>query len=564
MPFPAVIGPGSRRYGYDFPGPPAPPSFVYHLPVQTPSYTPLVPCLEGAGLNQGGGFDVDEPKVLLITSLASGTTPGGATPVGGVTNLYTGRPGDIPALGPYVCTIVACEGTYNIQGQIRPGSHCSIWGQFAPGGGMIWRGSIIQAVILFGSQHGNYMDFQHLDFRPGDDGTGSDADSGFTDGAAWGGYDYTGATGTGPIHALSCSFAWSRDELCDAYVGNPNSELGFTLCMFAKALDKSNGRDTLSDPIGRHPFGPIMGQGKYWGAVSFQYCGFASIQDRMPSVATLKLNYVNNLIYDPGNTTNDTAIGLRITHDYDASGGPTSTPMEANIVGNLICKGPSSAATFSPFYIPAEAPPAGSTAYISGNASFQFTYSSQSNMLSGSPPTGYVQGSVRTNAYRSGWGTNFSLTISIGTGPNPNDYTTPEMRAFAAKLQLYIGPRPLMRGSGDLAGRVAQNCVNRIDGTTPQGGAVNSPAGVVDPAGWPDDTKRFSPNDGGYPILGSAVVDWASPGAAWHAPLPTFNGKPDNRLLASGVFSNGQSKAGFRTLQAFAYEQHLYVTGLAT
>jgi hypothetical protein len=527
-------------------GPPGPSVW----PLQTTSFVSAIPGVGGYGMDSFGGSGRDGAEgrvtVFLLDDLGTGTVN---APVAGYTRIRAGTLKGFAAVsGPKVLVPVR-SGYVNESGELRAGSYCDLYGQFAPGDGLIFRQTIPTSVVTYGTTSAQHQRYWHLDLRTGDDPGGilpSNRDGAYAGSAAQDGY----AGGSHNLY-VNCAFLWTLDEIVDAYYGLDLAS--FVYCVFGEPLHES-----IHDEggIDSHGYGPILGPGYRWDRLAMQRNLFAHAADRQPMVAALRLALANNLIYDPADTRGNEATVLFLTVDYDAPA-PTSTPMLTNWVANMIVRGPSSFAggVRAIRMTPQLAHPAGSRGCILGNRVDGWTFATQASLLDGGGyPSGWLTSALLAAAWPEGWGAQGEGVRAIGAGDSPNGATPAERRAFAKAIFDTVGPRPGRVHPANRATAIAAQVLAYLDGTTGAGGAVNSVAGTADPSGWPDTAKRFAPNAGGWPTIATVVEDPFAP-KAWHAPLPLNGNAPDDRVLKSGTFTNGRSKAGLTAIEAWALEE---------
>jgi hypothetical protein len=68
------------------------------------------------------------------------------------------------------------------------------------------------------------------------------------------------------------------------------------------------------------------------------------------------------------------------------------------------------------------------------------------------------------------------------------------------------------------------------------------------------------PNAGGWPSIDTVVVNPFDPGPHWQTPIPSVAEGRDTKHT-SGTFANGESRAGYTLLEAWAIERHWAVGG---
>jgi len=536
--------------------PPSPPSM---WPAQNPGGVPFLPATGGWAYDSYGGSGRDgatgRVTVFFLDDYTAGSAVSAAYP-GGYTRILHGNIEGFAAASSPKVLIPIKAGTVQMNSDFRPGNYMDMYMQFAPGNGVLFRQSPPAVSIVYGGATASHQRYWHADFRVGDDAGGIDPSN--RDGGSVGGWDVNGTNL--PTHNtwINCNFNWSIDECIDGYFGG--DYYSFLYCVFGESLHKAqNNKGTIVS----HGYGPILGDGYRFDRLDIQRSIFAHLQSRQPLTATIRLSYANNIVYNPGDPDNNTAIGIQLTVDYDATT-PYSSPMYANILNNMFVKGPNGASSFNAITVdpagtdPTVRLPTGSQGYIAGNAVDGWTYATNDSLRTGVWPTGWLQSSEVTAAMPPGWSGNIK---AIGTGTTPNSYSSAEKIAFATLIKNSVGPLPGKRTPADRAGVIAGHCLSKLLGSGGQGTCVNSVSGTSDPAGWPNTALRFTPNAGGYPSMGSTAVDPFSPGTAWVSALPLNGSAPDDRILSSGVFSNGLSKAGYTAIEAWGIDQHYYVGG---
>lgn len=542
-------GVGDGAPGFDGSNDGSPPG-ASTWPLQATPFVSSIPGVGGYGMDSFGGSGRDGVEgrvtVFLLSDLGTGTVN---DQVVGYTRIREGTlKGFAAVAGPKVLVPVR-SGYVNESGELRAGSFCDLYGQFAPGDGLVFRQTIPTSVVTYGTTSAQHQRYWHLDLRAGDDAGGvipSNRDGAYAGSAAQDGY----AGGSHNLY-VNCAFLWTLDEIVDAYYGLDLAT--FVYCVFGEPLHKSIHDD---GGIDSHGYGPILGPGYRWDRLSMQRNLFAHAADRQPMVAALRLAIANNLVYDPADTSGNEATVLSLTVDYDAPS-PTKTPMLTNWVSNMIVRGPSSyAASVRPIRMPPElAHPVGSRGCVLGNRVDGWTFASQASLLTGGGyPSGWLASALLLAAWPEGWGAQGEGLRAIGVGDSPNGASLADRRAFAKAIFDTVGPRPGRSHPANRATAIAAQALAYLDGTTGAGGAVNSVDGNADPSGWPDVSKRFAPNAGGWPAIATVTENPFAP-KAWHAPLPLNGNAPDDRVLKSGIFSNGRSKVGLTAIEAWALEE---------
>lgn len=538
--------------------------FTSDFPLQSVGYVSMVPGSSGFGYENYGGSGRDgatgRVTVVLINDFTAGTA---CDAVPGYTRIYEGNiQCCVSTAGPKACIPVA-EGVIDLDSDVRLGSYVDYYGQFAPGIGVVWRNTYPSASISFCSSVATNQRIWHADLRVGDDAPGIPTPE--RDSASVGGCSDAGSPALSLIAYINGFIGWSVDELFDGYYCGDN--LAFHANVIAEPLGKSihDDQGTVDDGTGveAHPYGPVLGPGYRCDRVSFQRNVFAHMQSRQPFISALRFAYANNIVYNPGDTDGNDADGLRLSNDYDAAT-PNTSAMNANIVRNLFIAGPDSTSTFRAITVdpngtdPTTRLPAGSQGYIAGNAARGWTFANQLALKTGTFPSGFDAGAVISAATPAGWGADLSGLLAVGSTSDPNDPSDAEMTTFVTAICAHAGPRPSVTGASNRARTVCGHVLARLAGSGDEGQAANSVSGVSSPAGWPNIALRFSPNVGGYPSAGSSTVDvFDGTGTCTGVPMPLNGTAPDDRILATGTFSNGFSKAGYGTLEAWAFDEHL-------
>lgn len=529
----------------------------------------MVPGAYGFGYDNYGGSGRDGAEgrvtVFLIDEFTSGTV---SAAVSGYTRILHGNIGGCAAASsPKVCIPIE-EGIIDLDTDIRPGSYFDYYGQFAPGIGVIWRHTIPNPTNSFCSSVATNQRWWHGDFRVGDDAPG--IASGERDAAYLAGCSDAGSPAVSNIAWINNFIGWSVDEAGDGYYCGDN--FAFHGNVIAEAFDLSihDDTDTPDDGTGvdRHGYGPIMGEGYRCDHVAFQRNVFAHLAGRQPNIAVLNFAFANNISYNTGDSDSNIGQIVRLNNDYGAAT-PGSTAMYANIVRNLFMAGPNSAGTVHAITVDPTGGesstrlPAGSQGYIADNAVRGWTYASQTAMKSGTFPSGFDAGAVISAAMPTGWGSDLSGLLDIGSGTNPNDFSDADMLTFATTVCNQAGPRPDVTDSSNRARTVCGHIINRLDGVGDEGQVVNSVSGTSSPGGgaWPNISLRFTPNAGGYPTAGSGSIDVFTGSGIDAGAMPLNGTTPDDRVQASGTFCNGFSAVGYTAIEKWAGNQHLYRIG---
>lgn len=526
-------------------------------PAQTAGYVSALPGLTGFGTDSFGGSGRDgapgRVTVFFLNDLSTATVNNA---VAGYTRIREGSLRGFAAVPSPKVLIPTVSGTVNLGSDWRPGSYCDVYGQFAPGDGLVFRNTIGSAPNGYGAgaTTAAHQRWWHVDMRAGDDAGGvepGNRDSLYAGSAATDGY-----AGGGHNLYLNCAFLWSLDESVDAYYGLDLTT--FAYCVFGEPLHLSIHDDGGVDS---HGYGPVFGPGYRWDRLCFQRNLFAHAAARQPYVAALRLALANNVFYNPGDTSGNIASILQLVVDYDAPT-PTTAAMLTNWVNNLVVKGPDSHPTaLNVVQMDATTQqPAGSMGYLRGNAVDGYSFATQDALRSGAFPSGWSQGALLQGAWPSGWGGAFEGLYSMGSATAPNGFSALEKRGLAQRIFDSVGPHPGRRHPANRATTLAAQVLAQLDGSGDRGHTVNSVDGTAAPSGWPDVTRRFAPNAGGWPAIATVTENPFNP-SQWHAPLPLDGNAPDDRVLTSGTFANGLGKAGLTALEAWALTERYRVGG---
>ena len=301
-----------------------------------------------------------------------------------------------------------------------------------------------------------------------------------------------------------------------------------------------------------HGYGPIIGDGFRWKSVSYQGCIFGHLGARMPMICADEVNVVNCLFVNPGDVEGNSAQCVRLTNDYDAIP-PGTTPVKANIVGNVFIKGVDSATTIDAITVDPNGTDTttrlntGSQGFVDHNAAVGFTYGSQSAMKTGTYPTGFTQSSLITSIWPFGDSPSVNqIALANPTSQNPNAYTGSELRALVMKILNAVGPMASSRDSSVITKKTVDETIAMFDNTAGKGQCVNSLTGTSNASSWPNPSLRFAPNDGGLPSASGSASIASLLGSIY---FPLFSGEPDDRVATSGTLPNGRPKAGLTFIE---------------
>jgi hypothetical protein len=549
-------------------------------PIQNTTYRTLLPRhgTYGLGPYGGDGSHPENPvknatRVYFINTTASGNT-GTYDPVtrvgygtvrwcfGHTTAQANGEGGPPQPNSKIIIPLVS--GVVTLNRKFSPSEdYTEYWGQFAPHPGLWFRNSAPA------SNHSHVL-YWHLPSYVGDDA----GDPAYNNRDA-------GTTGSGTLTGnawINCSFAWSIDELFDAY--NPSLlSHSWLYSMFLEPLGYSRHTDVDSDPNSDpeyHGFGPLVGTSN--GAsnadkIAFQRCVFAHAQSRNPLVLVKRFAMAECLTYNWGRLAQGTLNGT--TGSGAGVGfGKAAEVTKANIISCGWIRGPQNgnahniicgSTDFSNF--------PGSKLYLANNAVYGYTIAAQSNLVNngyagnytgaknGHFPANFLSPGILTESIPIGWGNNFENVYRPWA--NPLRPTTAEWQNYIALMRSSCGPWPARRTNAQgREGKIFDQMLAAVNGNTAgMGGQVNSVAGTAHPNTWP--TNRIvAPNAGGWGQLPAQLVtvDPANPGSHWVARIMSVAEGRDVPYT-SGTFSNGLSKAGYSPLRALAIEQHWYVGG---
>lgn len=266
---------------------------------------------------------------------------------------------------------------------------------------------------------------------------------------------------------------------------------------------------------------------------------FAHTTDRNPLACGQNLAHVNNLHYNHGRPDDGRGAGCNI-HDNQDVNEDAGKSMHCNLVGNITVMGPNQTATQAQLPVLATVTSAspGSTGHSKYNAQFGWVPVSSQDDFFLSKPVGYLQATLRSTAWPLGPDYLGALLPCVNhLAPSVQDGLE-----FAKLIRRTVGCKPNRRFlyEGGLH-TVMTQIENKIRGATGSNEYVNT---VDEAGGWPD-----------MPV--TSLIDPASPGNEWHAPMPLDSTRDD--ILLSGTFADGSSKVGYTKLRAWTIDQYFYV-----
>jgi hypothetical protein len=511
-----------------------PPTIIAEWPEHSPAYVTLLPGTGGYGLNTPAGAGRGTgTTVIFIDSLSdqnSGTAINASlsaalnwpTPSFIGTPEYAARHAASPkVVVPITSGMATIQDSIPMQTGTPPRPGFITWyGQAAPEPGLYLRGCNL---ALNGASD---VAIWHLRSLMGDDVTGLPAGNRDCLSSGYGG----GLTSK--IVLLNCEFQWSVDELVDFY--RRHSEISFVSCAFVEPLHDSTIDHPEDPPATDHGFGPIIGgdTGGQPSAVSTFRCLWAHTTGRNPLTNATTFVHANNLHYNHGRPAGGAGNAVQI-HSSNAT-----DPMSANILGNAFIRGPNNNTSLVACSVSTTLPP-GSSGYSFGNAQFGWTTLSNQNAFFTSSPTGYAVSARVDAAYPGSWGA--SLNGVLQWAANPLAPTAAEWTGFVEKMKRTVGAQPRWRTSSNSRLPVIFDQIrDRLNGVAQTNQFVDTVAQA-----------------GGWPTIPVNVINPLAPGSHWHAPIPT--GPDRDTAYTSGTFSDGRSRVGYTRLEAWGYEQHLYV-----
>lgn len=501
-------------------------------PPHAPGYVSLLPDVGGYAMNTvaGSGRHLGTPAtaVILINSLAGGNTGGaisghGANVFAGTEEYAWRHAASSKAIIPIVSGWVQIQDGIPCQTGTppRPG-YVTYYGQFAPNPGLFLRGANMAT-----NGASNFVAW-HLRSYMGDDVAGLPAGNRdcFSSGYA--------AGTTSSVVLINCEFAWSVDELAD--FNRSHSQVTMVNCAFIEPLHRSTVVHPEDGAGVDHGFGPIIGSDTgnpvQTSSVSLFRNLFAHTTGRNPMISAQSFVHANNLHYNHGRPTGGQGNAVQII-----SAGATEANF-ANILGNAFIRGPNNDGSLVSISVTGTYP-AGSGAYSFANAQFGWTSPANQAGFFTSAPAGYVASSLQSAAFPGSWG---SIAAVLQWAANPLSPTAAEWKGFVDLMEGTVGAQPRWRTASIGRVKTVLNQIrDRLNGVSQSNQFVDT---VTQAGGW------FT--------VPTVTIDPLNPGTHWHAPLPT--GSDRDTPYTTGVFGDGKSRVGYTRLEAWAYEQHLYVT----
>ena len=278
---------------------------------------------------------------------------------------------------------------------------------------------------------------------------------------------------------------------------------------------------------------------------------FAHSTDRNPLISVLTAAHINNLHYNHGRPNpGGRGAGLKM-NDNQGVMAQSGKTMHLNVVGNVTVMGPEQAAIQDQAPVLAETTgtfPAGCTGHVAHNAQFGWVpVTSQDIFMRTVPYAGYLQPTLRLNAWYDGFGDNYQGMLRAFRNPlNPDPQ---EGLEFVELMRETVGCMPRRRYK-------LQGGLNRV---------FNQIADAIRGVPFPgfqyiNRVSDLGTGNGGWDILpASTVIDPLAPTKDYHAPLPCDASR--DTILTSGTFSNGASMAGYTKWRAWCIEQYLHVMG---
>jgi hypothetical protein len=514
---------------------PAIPSTGLQWPVQSTGFVSAYPGVGGPGLDTEGGSGrhlgaASATTVFLITSPADANT--GGTITGHGANVHSGtweyfwRHSASPKFGIQACSGALSTGrTIPLQTGTppRPGrvTYC---GQFAPRPGFVIRNT---NVSLNGASN---VVLWHLYSDVGDTPS-ANLPAGARDCLSSG---YNGGV-VEKIAVINASLKRSTDEIGGFFWAHRDTS--FVDCAFYEPLHDSPIDHPEDPPDFDHGFGPYLGGGavapNQSSGITFKGCLTGHVTSRGPMVSARTLTIGNCLNYNNGRPPGVGADGKSIQILADGA----SAANHHNFVLNGYLRGPNNRDNLVAISVTGTYP-SGSSAYVFGNCQRGWTQpANQAAFFTDRPASYGVSASIHSDAYPSSWGA--GLTGLLQWAANPAAPTQAEWHAYIDLFDRTVGATPLYRD--DRLTLVMEQMRNAVNGVTQTNQFINNTA-----------------ESGGMPSVPVVVVDPLNPGTHWHAALPT--GSDRDTPLTTGTFSDGKSKIGYTPLEAWAYEQHLYVT----
>ena len=286
-----------------------------------------------------------------------------------------------------------------------------------------------------------------------------------------------------------------------------------------------------------HGYGHIIGGSDFVDNTLVTQSLYAHTTDRNPLVSSNKHAHINNLHYDHGRPDVKAGAGLNVSDNggFNVSAG---VPMQCNMVGCISVRGPNNNDGMV-FAKVTNKLPEGSTGHSAYNSQFGWENPLSQDDFFTNKPDGYMQPTLRHNAWPPGLGVNYS-----GVHRPCEDPLNPKVReglAFAHLMRRTVGCKP---GRRHLYTGGLNTVINRIEAAI---------WGVHAASQWVNTVEEA----GGWPVLPMVAVDPENPGREHHAPLPL--GADRDEILLSGHFSDGSSKVGYSKLRAWCIEQYFFV-----
>lgn len=507
------------------------------FPDHSPNYVSQMPGTGGYGMQTPGGAGRDTGTTVIFVDTPNAGNSGTAIDASLSAALGWGVPayhGTMEWAWRHSASpktlIINTSGVATIQDSLpcqtgtppRPG-FVTVYGQFAPAPGFMLRGCNLAG------NGASDLAVWHLRSAMGDDATGLPAGNRDCFSSGYGG----GVTSR--VVLINCEFQWSVDEICDFY--RTHSEVSILQCAIIEPLHDSI-INHPEDPVNEdHGFGPLIGGDTANPTQPFAITTFRNLwahtTGRNPLTNATTFTHANNLHYNHGRPTGINADGNAVQL-FSAGDSITS-----NILGNAFIRGPNNRGNLVAVSVSGSLPP-GSACYLNGNSQFGWTPPASQAGFVTNAPAGFVASSLQLGIPGS-WG---GLNGVLDWAANPLSPTATEWADFVDLMERSVGAQPRWRRPSTSRLRtVFQQIRDRLAGVTQTNQFVNTVAEA-----------------GGWPTIAVAQVHPLNPGTHWHAPIPT--GSDVFTPYTSGTFSDGKSRIGYTRLEAWAYEQHLYVMRL--
>jgi len=505
------------------------------FPLHAPPYASTSPGVGGYGMNTEGGSGrhlgaASATTVFLITSPADSNT--GSAITGHGANVHSGtweyywRHSASPKVGIQACSGALSTGrTIPLQTGTppRPG-YVTYYGQFAPAPGFVIRNTNVSMngasnVVMWHA----YIDMGDVASASLPAGARDCLSSGYGGGVA------------SKIVVHNASLKRSVDEIAGFY--DAHMEVTFVDCAFYEPLHDSVIDHPEDPPTEDHGFGPYLGGGAtapdQSAGITYFRCLTAHVTGRGPMVSARTFTFANCLNYNNGRPTGINADG----NSVQILSAGASEANHHNFIANGFLRGPNNRDNLVAISVTGTYP-AGSSGYAFGNCQRGWAQPANQAAYFTSRPASYgVSATIHADAYPSSWGSGLSGVLLWAA--NPQSPTTAEWHAYIDLFDRTVGATPAYRDSR--LQLVMTQMRNAVDGVVQTNQFVNTTA-----------------ESGGTSSVPVVVVDPLNPGVHWHAPLPT--GSDRDTPYTTGTFSNGLSRVGYTRLEAWAYEQHLYVT----